>query len=69
MMRLRNLCFQLLDRNLVMGETTTGIYMHDVVRDYCRQLSSPEQLCAMQHVFVRRLLDSRLVLSMMRAAQ
>ena len=35
-MKLRSNVFCLLDRNLVMGETVTGVYMHDVVRDYSR---------------------------------
>ena len=30
LVKLRKHVFQLLDRNLVLGETTTGVYMHDV---------------------------------------
>ena len=42
MMKLRRCCFTLLDRNLLMGETVTGVFLHDVVREYCRGLAGPE---------------------------
>ena len=39
MMRVRSHVFSLLDRNLVLGETTSGVYMHDVVRDHSQSLA------------------------------
>ena len=48
LMRLRKHVFALLDRNLLLGETVSGVYMHDVVRDYSIGLSTKEQLRA-QH--------------------
>ena len=43
-MWLRKRTFELLDLNLLLGESTTGIFMHDVVRDYARSLLSPVNL-------------------------
>lgn len=38
MIKLRRWCFQLLDRNLLLGETSHdgGVYFHDIVREYSR---------------------------------
>ena len=44
MMRLRKHVFQLLDHNLLLGETTTGVYMHDVVHEHCIATVGPEDL-------------------------
>ena len=44
MMKLRKHVFALLDRNLLLGETVSGVYMHDVVREFSIGLSTEEQL-------------------------
>ena len=36
-MVVRKMCKKLLDRNLLMGSTSDGVYLHDIVRDYVRQ--------------------------------
>jgi hypothetical protein len=56
MMRLRGYVFTLLDRNLVLGDTLSGVYMHDVVRDYARSMVPAEQLQLNQHAVVKRIL-------------
>ena len=38
-MKLRSRLFSLLDRNPVLGETVTGVYMHDVGRDYSQSMA------------------------------
>ena len=57
-MWLRKRAFELLDLNLLLGESTTGIFMHDVVRDYARSLLSPVELLQSQRKFVRLLVDT-----------
>lgn len=42
MMRPRKHTLALLDRGLVLGETTPGVYMHDVVREYSQALVGAE---------------------------
>ena len=57
-MWLRKRTFELLDLNLLLGESTTGIFMHDVVRDYARSLLGSVELLQSQRKFVRLLVDA-----------
>ena len=58
MMRLRTRAFALLDLNLLLGDSTTGVYMHDVVRDYARSLQSATALSQCQRQLVQLLVKS-----------
>ena len=53
LMKCRKYAFELIDRNLVLGETVNGIYTHDVVRDYCRGLVEPAELRGRQRAVAR----------------
>lgn len=56
LMQLRGSAFSLIDHNLVLGETSTGIYFHDVVRDYARELTGKAALATEQRALVSVLL-------------
>lgn len=48
--------FDLIDRNLLLGETTVGVYMHDVVRDYAEHVAGEEAMRRQNCELVRLLL-------------
>ena len=55
LMKLRRHLFALLDRNLLLGESITGVYMHDVVRDASRGMAGGDALQQHQRELVQLL--------------
>ena len=52
MMRVRRHVYALLDVSLVLGESMKGVFMHDIVRDFCRTKVDPTVLVEHQRAFV-----------------